>query len=87
MQLSLKPKTFIHSFFHFWNLHQILNILKKKIILIATLFPELQIVKDLVTPLSKKHSFRIPFYSQHVKGSQILVKSALEHFHHIVSSL
>ena len=67
LQLSLKP-------IHFWNLHQILNILKKKTILIATLLRKLQALKDLVRPLSKKHCFRTPFDSQHVKGSQTLVK-------------
>ena len=48
----------------------------------ATLLRNLWAVKDLVTLLSKKHSFRTPFDSQHVKGSQILVKFASEHFHH-----
>ena len=56
-------------------------------IVIATLFRELQTVKDLVRPLSEKHRFKAPFDSQHVKGSQTLVKSAWEHFHHIFSSL
>ena len=50
MQLSLKPKTS----FHFLNLHQILKILKKKMIITATLFRELQTVKDLVRPLSEE---------------------------------
>ena len=45
-------------------------------IVIATLFRKLQTVKDLVKrPLSKKHRFRAPFDSQHVKGSHTLVKS------------
>ena len=44
-------------------------------IVIATLFRKLQTVKDLVRPLSKKHRFRAPFDSQHVKGSHTLVKS------------
>ena len=52
-------------------------------IFIATLLRKLQAVKDLVRPLSKKHRFRAPFDSQHVNGSQTLVKSAWEHFHHI----
>ena len=81
MELYLKPTIFSHFlffffFFHFWNLQQILDILKKKMIVIATLFRKLQTVKDLVRPLSKKHRFRTPFDSQHVKGSQTLVKSA-----------
>ena len=69
-------KLFVVFFFHFWNLHQILNILKKKIIFIATLFRKLEAVKDLFRPLSKKHCFRTPFDSQHVKGSQTLAKGA-----------
>ena len=64
------------SLFHFWNLHQILNILKKKMIAIPTLFRKLQNVKDLVRPLSKKHRSRTPFDSQHVKDFQTLAKPA-----------
>ena len=45
-------------------------------IVIATLLRKLQAVNELVRPLSKKHRFRTPFDSQHVKGSQTLVKSA-----------
>ena len=83
MILSLKPKTFSDSLYYFWNVHQILNILKKKMIVIATLFRKLQTVKDLVRPLFKKHRFRNSFDNQHVKESQTLVKFASEHFHHI----
>ena len=69
------------------NLHQILNILKKKMIVIATLFRKLQTVKDLVRPLFKKHRFRKSFDNQHVKASEKLVKSESEHFRHNFSSL
>ena len=41
-----------------------------------TLFRKLQTVKDMVRALSKKHRFRTPFDSQHVKGSQTLLKSS-----------
>ena len=51
-------------------------------IVIPTLFRKLQTVKDLVRPLSKKHRFRRPLDSEHVKGSQSLVKHSLEHFHY-----
>ena len=51
-------------------------------LVIPTLFPKLQTVKDLVRPLSKKHRFRAPFDSQHVKGSQTLLNCAREDFHH-----
>ena len=30
MQLSQKRKSFLNFLFHFWNLNQVLNILKKK---------------------------------------------------------
>ena len=76
MILSLKPKTFSDSLYYFWNVHQILNILKKKMIVIASLFRKLQTVKELVRPLFKKHRSRTPFESQNGKGSQTLVKSA-----------
>ena len=45
-------------------------------IVIATLLRNLQAVKDLVRPLSKKQYFGTPIESQHVKESRILVKSA-----------
>ena len=45
-------------------------------IVIATLLRKLQAVKDLVNLLSKKTLFRTLLESQHVKGSQTLVKSA-----------
>ena len=44
-------------------------------IFIALVFTKLQTLKDFVRPLSKKRHFRTPFESQHVKGSQTLVKS------------
>ena len=72
--------------FHFWNLHQILNILKKKMIVIANEFPKLQTLKILVRPLSKKHPFRTRFDSEHVKASQLLAKSPWESFYHVLLS-
>ena len=61
--------------FHFWILHQILNILKEMMIVIANVFRKLQTVKILVRPLSKKHRFTTGFGSQHVKASQLRAKS------------
>ena len=87
MQFSVKLKTFSGFPFHFWNLHQILNILKQQMIVIASLLQKSQAVKDLFRPFSKKKCFRTPFESQHVKASQTLVNSTWEHFHHIFSSL
>ena len=77
---------FLHFLFHFWNLHHILNILKKRMIVIGNAFPKLQSVKILVRPHSKKRRFRTRFESQHVKASQILANSPWEHFYHVFSS-
>ena len=69
-------KLFLIFLINFCNLHQISKILKKNLIVIATLLRHLQAVKDLLKLLSKSHRFRTPFDSQHVKGCQTLVKSA-----------
>ena len=76
MQLSENQKLCLKFLFHFWNLHQILNILKKRMIAIPTCFRKLQNVKDLVRPLSEKHRSRTPFDSQHVKDFKTLAKPA-----------
>ena len=75
MQLSEKQKSFSNFLLHLRNLHRILNILTKKMIVIANVFPKLQTVKILVRPLSKKRRFRTGFGSEHVEASQILAKS------------
>ena len=80
-------KLFLDFLFHFWNLHQIFDILKKKVIVIANLFPKLQTKKNLARPLSKKFYFRTPFDSKHVKGTQTLVKFEWEHFYQLFSLL
>ena len=84
----LKNTSLLRSFlFHLWNLNQILNIFKKKKIVIANVFQYIQTVKYSVGPLSRKRRFRTSFDSQHVKGSQTLVKSAWKDFYHIFSSI
>ena len=81
-----REKRFLHFLFLFWNLHQISNISKKKMMLIGNVFRKLQTVKNLVRQLCKKRRFGTCFDSQHVKLSQILAKSPWEHFCHIFSS-
>ena len=73
MHLS-KKKLSLNILDSFRNLHHILIIFKKKMAMIAHLFPKLQTAKDLVKQMSIKPHFRIPFNSQHVKGSQTLMK-------------
>ena len=85
---SLKNgKLFVNFLFHLWNLHQVSNISKKKMIVIAHEFRKLQTAKDLVKPLSRNRGCRTCFDSQRVNGYEIFVKSAWEHFYHIFWSL
>ena len=80
-------KLFIKFLLHCWNLHSILNILKKNMTLIANVFRKLRTARDVVRQMSKKALFRTIFDSQDVKGTQAPVKSAWQHFYHIFSSL
>ena len=86
IQLSEKRKNFSNFLFHFFNLHQIFDILKKKMIVVANVFPKLGNVKILFGPLSKNLRFRTRFDSKHGKVSQILAKSRWERFCHVFSS-
>ena len=76
-------KHFLRFLLHLWNLHQILNIFKKKKIVIADVFPKLTTVQGLVTPLTIQRRLKTSFDSQHVKRFQTLVKYSSEHFYHI----
>ena len=64
-----RQKHFLHSLFHFLNLHHILNILKKIVILRANVFPKLQTMKISLRPLAKKHRFRTRFDKEHAEAS------------------
>ena len=76
LQLSLKPKTFSHFCNRFLeSSSNFKHFEKKKMIVIATVLQNSQAVKDLIRLLPKKHCFRTLFDSQHVKGSQTLLKS------------
>ena len=79
-------KLFLNCLLHFWNLHQILNILRKEMMVIANVFPKLQTVKIFVRPLCEKLCFGTRFDSQHIKMSQKLPKSPWDNFFHVFSS-
>ena len=53
MQLSQKQNIFLNFLIRFRNLREILNILKKRKIVIANVFPKLQTFEILVRPLCK----------------------------------
>ena len=79
-------KLFLNVWLHFRNLHQILNVPQKRVIVIANVFPKLQTVKNLVRSLSKKGRFSTRFDCQHVKASQILKTSPWGRFYLVFSS-
>ena len=76
-----KQKHFLELLLNFWNVHKIMEILKTKMILITLIFLELLIPKNVVTWMPESSCFRTPFGNKRVKGSQTLLKSALEHFY------
>ena len=75
-----KKKHFLELSLHFWNL-ETFRILKKKMLLMTLIFPELLIPKNIVTWMSESCYFRRPFASKHVKESQTLLMSAWQHFY------
>ena len=64
-----------------------MNNFKKKITLIANVFPILRTPKNGVKQISKESTFRGPFQKEHGKGHRILSKSELHHIYHIYWSL
>ena len=84
MQLSENLKTFSNILLNFWNLHQILNILKTKMILSAYVFSKIKTVKCMVRQKSKEPCFIAPFYCQYIKCSQnpfeILMRGLLSNY-------
>ena len=66
-------------------LHQILNILKKKIILIGYVFTTLRTQKH--REMSKKSLLRRPYNKQHEKRSQTLLNYERHHFYYIFSPI
>ena len=76
MSLSLERNFFSDLFVPFLESTSNFKHFEKKGIFLTTSLLKLQTMKDSDRPLSKKHRFRIPLDSQHVKGSQTYKKSA-----------
>ena len=68
---------------HFRNVHEILNIFKKKMTLRADLFPKLRTPQIVARYMSKKSGFKGPFARQHVKRVHTLLRSGEQHCCHI----
>ena len=59
---------------------------KKNMTIIADVFSNLWTAKYVVKEMSKKTGFKTPFDSQHLKGSQTLLKSEAKHIYRIFQS-
>ena len=81
-----EEKPFLDFLLHFLNLHQILNTLKEKMIVVANVFSKLQNVNIFVGKLCKEYRFRNGFGSQHVKACQLLAKSQGQSFYEVFLS-
>ena len=80
--LSQKRKTLSGFFLHFWNVHEIYNILKKRMSVLAWFFPILLFPKQVATETSRRSCLRTPFGNQRVNGFQTPLKVARHHYYH-----
>ena len=74
-------KLFQDFLLKFWNVREIYNILKKRMRIVAHLFPKLLFRKDVATETSRRSCFRRPFGNQRVKGFQTPLKVARHHYY------
>ena len=74
-------RLFLHILTKFWNVRKIYNILKKRMRVLAYLFPKLLFRKDVATETSRRSCFRTPFGNQRVKGFQTPLKVARHHYY------
>ena len=74
-------RLFLNFLLHFWNVHEIYNILRKTMSVLAWLFPKLLFPKEVATEISRKSCFRTPFSNQRVNGFQTLFKVARHHYY------
>ena len=83
MKLSQEQKTYSDFFFEFWI--SILNFkhLLEKMTLVADVFLEITVSKNMVTQMSKKPCFREPFDRQQGNLVDTLLQSEWQHIQNI----
>ena len=88
MEVSRKQKTFSEFFSAFLKSNlNFEHFQKKKMSLIADVFPKLRTPKNMVISMSKMSRFKGSFGKQHGKRAQKLVKFPWQHLYHIYWSL
>ena len=74
-------RLFLDFLLKFWNVREIYNILKKRMRVLAKLFPKLLFRKEVATETSRRSCFRTPFGNQPVNGFQTPLKIARHHYY------
>ena len=74
-------RLFLHFLLHFWILHEIYNIRKKRMSVLAQIFRKLLFPKEVATETSRKSGFRTPFGNQRVNGFETPLKVATHHYY------
>ena len=74
-------RLFLDFLLKFWNMREIYNILKKRMRVLAYLFPKLLFRKDVATETSRRSCFRTPFGNQRVNGFETPLKGATDHYY------
>ena len=74
-------RLFLYILLPFWNVHEIYNILKKTMSVLAWLFPKLLFPKEVATETSRRSCFRTPFGNQRVNGFQTPMKVGTHHYY------
>ena len=67
-------RLFLDFLLHFWNVHEIWNIRKKKMSVLAWLYPKVLLPKEVATETFRRSCFRTPFGNQRVNGFQTPLK-------------
>ena len=73
---------FLDFLLHFLNVHEIYNILKKRMSVVASLFLKLLFRKEVATETSRRYPFKAPFGNQRVNGFQTPPKEARHNYYH-----
>ena len=85
MQLFKQQKVFSQFLAAFLKTISHFQHVRNEMFLIAYVFPKLETANPVVRKMPKKINFKTPFNSQHAKGSQTLLKSAVKHFYHFLN--
>ena len=74
-------RLFLDFLLNFWNVHEIYNILKKRMSVIDQLFPKLLFRKEVANETSRRCCFSTPFGNPRVNGFQTPLKVARHHYY------